>query len=181
MGTLLSMRQLWNTIAPRIAYIVASMAGIGRVGAMPGTVASIVAVPILLVFHAILPGHLLGRIGAMAIAFVLLWLLSLWAVDRSTSGPNRDQRWVVIDEFLGMYIALLPMAFKLAHPFFAIVGLVLFRLFDIRKPLGIRKLEGPGTPFSVLSDDIAAGFAAALLFWLFLSLDTLPSVPEFLR
>ncbi len=161
------MRRLKGTVA----HLIATLGGIGHARVMPGTVGSVLAVPLVLLFQSRLPAGVLGRAGVLSLVFILLWILGLWAVHTATEEPHRDRRWVVIDEFLGMYVSLIPLAFRPAHPFFALVALLLFRLLDIRKPFGIRSLERSGTAFSVLSDDLAAGFLTAVLFWLFLAAD----------
>jgi len=44
-----------------------------------------------------------------------------------------------------------------------LAGLFLFRLFDIAKPFGIRKLEKLSGGWGVMLDDLLAGFYANLL------------------
>jgi phosphatidylglycerophosphatase A len=70
---------------------------------------------------------------------------------------NQDPREVVIDEVCGILVT-----------FFAVpvdgrtlmVGFVLFRLFDIWKPLGIRSVEKWGGAWGVMADDLLAGLYA---------------------
>jgi phosphatidylglycerophosphatase A len=68
---------------------------------------------------------------------------------------------VVIDEVAGMWISLLLV--PLTGPRL-VAGLVLFRFFDIAKPLFIRRLEKLPGGLGVMLDDVLAGlYANALL------------------
>ena len=70
---------------------------------------------------------------------------------------GKDHGRVVIDEVAGMCITLLfvPVTLK-----FVLIGLVLFRFFDIVKPLGIRQLEKLPGGWGVMADDVLAGIYA---------------------
>lgn len=74
---------------------------------------------------------------------------------------EKDSRKIVIDEFIGFYVAAFFIP-KTAG--FLIAAFILFRLFDILKPLAIRKLEktlSKGT--GIMADDILAGIYANIL------------------
>jgi len=60
----------------------------------------------------------------------------------------------VIDEVAGMCISLLfiPVTLK-----YIIIALVLFRFFDIVKPLFIKKMEIPPGGWGIILDDVLAG------------------------
>lgn len=68
---------------------------------------------------------------------------------------EKDSKKIVIDEFIGFYVSV----FYLPHTFgYILAAFLLFRFFDILKPLFINRLEirlhdGLG----VMADDIAAG------------------------
>jgi phosphatidylglycerophosphatase A len=66
----------------------------------------------------------------------------------------------VVDEIAGQLVTFIGLPF---HPVLALIGFVLFRLFDIVKPFPIRKLEKtvPGGG-GVVADDVAAGLYANL-------------------
>jgi phosphatidylglycerophosphatase A len=49
--------------------------------------------------------------------------------------------------------------------YYYLPALILFRLFDIFKPLGIRKLDKMQSDWSVMLDDILAGVYALITFW----------------
>ena len=71
------------------------------------------------------------------------------------------------DEVAGQYVALsvlpyLPVESPSEKLSLWILAFLLFRIFDIWKPLGIRRLEKLPEGWGVLMDDIAAGIVAAL-------------------
>ena len=76
---------------------------------------------------------------------------------------RKDPGAVVIDEAAGQYAALsvLPWLPQTWTPW--ILAFLLFRLFDILKPFGIRKLEEKPGGWGVLLDDVAAGILAAVI------------------
>ncbi|MEO6981354.1 MAG: phosphatidylglycerophosphatase A, partial [Mucilaginibacter sp.] len=61
---------------------------------------------------------------------------------------------VVIDEVAGMCISLLFTPVELKY---VITALVLFRFFDIVKPLFIRKMEKVPSGWGIMMDDVLAG------------------------
>ena len=84
---------------------------------------------------------------------------------------SKDPGAVVIDEVAGQYVTLSVIPFISASfqpsslvPW--IVAFGLFRLLDVLKPLGIRRLETLPEGWGVLLDDIAAGAGAAVLLYL---------------
>ncbi len=76
------------------------------------------------------------------------------------NAKQNDPREIVIDEFLGMIIALL----FVPHSVGAVGGaFVLFRIFDIITPPPISRLESWEGAKGVMADDIAAGLIANVL------------------
>lgn len=114
---------------------------------------------------AILPWLLLRELSLAAnlAVIVLGFLLGVWACERASRALGvDDHRALVWDEFVGLWIALLP---ALLAPWWAIVlGFALFRLFDVWKPWPIREFDrrlhgGLG----VMVDDVVAGMFAAVV------------------
>jgi phosphatidylglycerophosphatase A len=111
---------------------------------------------------------------------LLLIPVTLWGVHLSTRAceyfkvvqnspfaklrrPNPhegDPDQVVIDEFVGQWITLLAAS----HNVLSFLGAVLvFRLFDITKPLGVRTLEKLPGGWGIMLDDVLAGVWGAIL------------------
>ena len=131
-----------------------------------------------------------GTWGAAA-ALVPAWLLALWmpayfepvllvliaggtwigargsAFMAAEWGGDPSQ--TVLDEIVGMWIAIL---FVPATWPWWLTAFLLFRLFDIFKPFGIRRLESVPNGWGVMLDDVLAGIYSniilqvALLIWL---------------
>jgi len=128
--------------------------GAGLAPRAPGTVGSLLALPVYLVlapFSA--PGYL--------VLLVVLLLIGVWATGRCERELGvHDHPGIVFDEIVGQLIALFPAP---VHWFWLLTGFGLFRLFDIWKPWPIRWLNHriPGG-WGIMLDDVAAGIAAAL-------------------
>lgn len=132
--------------------------GSGLSPVAPGTVGSLAA---LLPWWFILRG-LPTWVYAIVVlaAFALGVWVSRWAVERlRLSDPGA----VVWDEFVGMWVALLPWSFVRGSGWWPAAGFVLFRVFDIAKPWPVswadRRVKGG---FGVMLDDLLAGVYAAL-------------------
>jgi phosphatidylglycerophosphatase A len=142
----------------RWAFAVATVSGIGYLKPGPGTWASIAAVLLWAIAarlvhlapHALLAALLSG----IAIALVLGIPASTLAARQS---GRHDPGFVVIDEVIGQWIALLFCPPDWAH---ALIALILFRLFDILKPPPARQLERLPEGWGIVFDDVAAGLYA---------------------
>ena len=79
---------------------------------------------------------------------------------------RRDPGEVILDEFMAMPLCFLgwPALARPQGPWPAwavfIAGFLLFRLFDIAKPLGIRRLQDLPGGWGIVVDDVAAALAA---------------------
>ena len=76
-----------------------------------------------------------------------------------------DPREVVADELAGQAVTFLTIG-KITNSQiwpFAILGFLLFRIFDIIKPWPIRKLEKLHKGWGILADDLLAGLYAAIV------------------
>jgi phosphatidylglycerophosphatase A len=94
------------------------------------------------------------------LVIALVFALGMW----TTASVQRrygvvDDGAIVIDEFVGQWLALLALP---QEPLLAAAGFGLFRLFDIWKPGPIRFLERRlGGALGVMADDVLAGLIAA--------------------
>ena len=129
--------------------------GSGLVPRIPGTVGTLVGIP-LVVVAAPLP--ILGYLGLVAIFFIL----GIWLCRQTTRYLGvHDHPVIVWDEVVGYMIAMTgaPMNW-----WSIIAGFVLFRLFDILKPWPIRWLDqNVEGGFGIMVDDAAAGIYTAML------------------
>jgi phosphatidylglycerophosphatase A len=138
----------------RLAWIVATVGGIGLVPLAGGTVASVAA---------LLAGAGLMRFPpwSLAIAAVLATAGGLWAVR--ALGAEDDPGWVVIDEVAGQWIAML--ALHNDRPIGLLAAFALFRLLDIAKPGPVAWADRQKSAAGVMGDDLVAGGLAAAVLW----------------
>lgn len=137
--------------------------GSGLTPKAQGTFGSLAAiVPWLLLRDLSVPAWL----GIIVVAFAI----GVWACDVAGRilGVD-DHRSLVWDEFVGLWITLLP---ALVAPWWALIaGFLLFRVFDIWKPWPIawfdRRVKGG---FGVMLDDVIAGIFAGIVLYLVLLL-----------
>jgi len=144
---------------------IATFGFVGLIPFAPGTFGSLAALPFA--WLLIVGTGPVGVIVASALVFGLGW----WATGLETAGAgDHDPGEIVIDEVVGQWLAVLPMAFGVTvignFGVTLVVGFVLFRAFDILKPFPISWADGLHTPFGVMFDDVLAGLAAALCLWI---------------
>ena len=93
-------------------------------------------------------------------AALLVFLLGTWSADALEQEWGKDPSRVVADEVVGMWISLLWV--PLSWPYL-LTGFVLFRIFDIWKPLYVRSMERLPGGWGVMMDDVLAGLYANLV------------------
>ncbi|NWG14432.1 MAG: phosphatidylglycerophosphatase A [Acidobacteria bacterium] len=142
----------------RLSLMVATGCGLGYLPAAPGTFASIAAA--LVYYGAYLrtggipPDVHVSALGAITVLGVL-------ASDNVVRNRGlHDPSFIVIDEIAGQLASfvLLPV-----RPSLILAGVILFRIFDIWKPFGIRRLESLENGVGVLADDLAGGLLTCAL------------------
>ena len=97
---------------------------------------------------------------------IVLTALGTWATQRLMPFWGDDPSRVVADEMVGVWIPLLAcptLSEGGAAWAYCIAAFVLFRLFDIFKPLGIRKIDRMKGAFYVMADDILAGIYSLII------------------
>ena len=93
---------------------------------------------------------------------IAITLAGVWSSGIVEKIWGKDPSRVVIDEVAGMCISLLFIPVELKY---VITALVLFRFFDIVKPLFIRKMERFPSGWGIMMDDILAGVYTNLLLY----------------
>ncbi|MEO8886878.1 MAG: phosphatidylglycerophosphatase A [Mucilaginibacter sp.] len=135
--------------------LTATVFGIGYIGKGAGTVAAIACcICWYMAWAGNYPGHIAVIITGLIIA------VGIWSGNKVEPIWGKDHGSVVIDEVAGMCISLL---FIPATLYNIIVALMLFRIFDIFKPLFIKNLETLKGGWGVMMDDVLAGIYANLL------------------
>lgn len=137
--------------------VLGSVFGLGFFPFMPGTFASMICAAGAFVLFRDTEISLLPDIGIL----LILVLLSISAASAlSRSGDEWDPSWFVMDEFAGMWMALLGLP-KGNIPVI-VTAWLLFRIFDILKPWFIRRVDNMDFPAAFVLDDLLAAVPAWL-------------------
>ena len=138
----------------RVIFLLASGLGAGYCPVAPGTIGTLVAIPIFLVFSRIPFPIYEGTL-------LTFFFLSSWISEKAQNAWGRkDHPRIVIDEILGFLVTMLwvPTTVLLS-----VLGFFLVRFFDIVKPPPIRLAEKVRGGFGVVLDDVLAGIYANIV------------------
>lgn len=90
----------------------------------------------------------------------VVFVLGTWAANHLSVPGDEDPKRVVIDEWVGVWITV---AFLPATWVWLLAGFILFRVLDILKPLGVRRLEKLHGGVGIMLDDVGAGVIGAII------------------
>lgn len=142
-----------------LKIVLGTLFGSGLLPKAPGTWGSLFTLPLVYAAYLIHPSF--GVAGLV----LLSSLISLWATDACVEKFGDDPGQFVIDETAGQAVVFLFTSFHysyLDNSGLLLSGFILFRIFDIFKPLGIVRLEKLPGKFGILTDDLAAGVYALI-------------------
>ncbi len=128
--------------------------GAGTSPVAPGTLGTLVAIPLFLVFQGL---SLVAYLGIT----VILFLVGIWICDRTSRDLGaQDPGGIVWDEIVGYLVTMIAAP---AGWGWMVAGFVFFRFFDILKPWPIglidRRVKGG---IGIMLDDALAGFFSLL-------------------
>ena len=137
-------------------HFIATLGGIGKIPIAPGTWGSIFA---FLVFIYI--SHYVD----MLIVVILSIPFSIWICEKASLNLiEKDHKSIVIDELVGIWIALVPALYlstQTSRTSYAVLALIFFRLFDILKPFPISYFDKNfKNGLGIVLDDLIAGIMA---------------------
>ena len=145
--------------------LITTSLGLGYSPIAPGTVGAL---------GGCLIAWLVGQVTVLypivlAFLIILFFFLGVHSSNRMEPIWGKDPSKIVIDEVVGMWIALwlIPPGFS-----YMVTAFVLFRFFDIYKPLYIRKMEALKGGWGVMMDDVVAGIYANVIIQLFFLVKT---------
>jgi phosphatidylglycerophosphatase A len=150
--------------APLWATLIATFFGAGRLKPGPGTWGSLATVIVWALASSRIP--VVHRTGATIIAAAVVTIIGIPAATLAARASGlKDPQFVVIDEVAGQLVTLIavPLAWKTF-----LVGLILFRVFDMWKPFPIRRLERLPEGTGIVVDDLGAGVYALAVMHLLL-------------
>ena len=140
-------------------HFIASLGGIGLIPFAPGTFGSIFAWMI-----SIFLSHFIN----MLILTIISIFFGIWICDKAIENLiEKDHESIVIDELVGMWISLIPAIYITSSQkeriIYAILAIVLFRLFDILKPYPISYYDKKfKNGFGIVLDDCIAGIFSGI-------------------
>lgn len=130
--------------------------GIGYIGKGSGTVAAVATCVVWYYAQVGFPTQIIAPL----LVTLLITLQGIRSANVVEAIWGKDHQRVVIDEIAGMCITLI---FIPLSPKYIFTGLLLFRFFDIVKPLFIRRLEAWPGGLGVMADDVLAGIYANII------------------
>lgn len=144
---------------PLIPVILATGFGSGFSPFAPGTAGALLATVIWMGYTLVLPSS--TCVVLTVILTLLFTVVGIWATNKVIPFWGEDPHQVVIDEMVGVWIPLI--AAPASNIWYALASFVLFRFFDIAKPLGVRQMERLPGGIGVMADDILAGIYSLLI------------------
>lgn len=103
-----------------------------------------------------------GQPWLFLMAAIVVTPAAIWSATRASGITGRkDPQIVVVDEVVGQWVAL--SAIPSLDWRWGAAAFVLFRIFDIRKPWPVRRLEALPGGTGIVMDDLAAGAWAAVV------------------
>ena len=150
---------IWPKFLPTATvYALARLGPIGRKLPAPGTWGSVAGLLYFTVFF-----YPIGIFGNLIFSAVGAYLAVALCGEAEFRLGRKDPGEVILDEFVAMPLCFLGWPALVGPlPAWAIflIGLALFRLFDIVKPFGIKRLQDLPAGWGVVVDDLAAALAA---------------------
>lgn len=151
--------------APLFHNFIATGFGSGYSPIAPGTAGALLA---MLIWwgYSLLFSHCISILVLTFIVIVVFTFAGVWSSSVVEKYWGEDPSRVVVDEMVGTWIALLAVP-EGAHWGYMLAAFVLFRFFDIVKPLGVRKMESLPSGFGIMADDILAGIYGFIVIYLY--------------
>ena len=138
---------------PFLPMLIGTGFGSGFSPVAPGTAGALLAFGVWYALSFLVPASvLLWLTVVLALVFTVA---GVWAANRLEQAWGEDPSRVVVDEMVGCWITLL--AAPAGHLWYGLAAFGLFRLFDIWKPLGIRRMENLPGGIGVMMDDVLSG------------------------
>lgn len=141
----------------RLAVVISSGFGAGFLKPGPGTWGTAVA---FLISALIYVSGVSDDFFIPVILTLLFYAAGLWSIGMLEDDWEDDDQRIVVDEMIGYWITIIMIPVSWTS---LILAFFLFRIFDIIKPLGIRRFDEIKTNWAVLVDDVVAGIYANIM------------------
>ena len=133
----------------------ATVAYSGLIPIAPGTIGTLVA----MVVYLLLPIEIVSHHYFWILPFVAFFP-AVHLASKAEQDMEKDDKRIVIDEFVGYFYAILFLPRTLLT---ALIALLLFRFFDIIKPEPVNCLQKLPKGWGIMADDVMAGIYANLI------------------
>ena len=141
----------------KINKIIASGLGTGYFPVAPGTAGSVLGIILIWLVNYCLIFSISDSSLVLVLDSVAIFLITFFGYFSIKSVHKvwkHDASEIVIDEIAGVMIAAFAVPFNWKY---YLAALLLFRFFDILKPLYIKRIDRMKNNWSVMLDDILAG------------------------
>ncbi|MCG2590484.1 MAG: phosphatidylglycerophosphatase A [Bacteroidetes bacterium] len=140
-----------------IRLAIGTLFGTGNLPIAPGTWGSLFTLPMIYAAEYFIPN--LG----IPLLFAACFVLSLYSASAAMKQYGQDPAQFVMDECAGQSLVFILGGFSFTFTgdvLLLVFGFLLFRFFDILKPLGVDKLQNLPGEIGILADDLLAGVYA---------------------
>ena len=152
----------------KVYKLIATAFGSGYSPFAPGTAGSIVGIGLFFIANLLFAYWGCNHITLLFLEvslIILVFLLGTYSIKKVHTIWENDAPKIVIDEVVGVWIAAFALPLRWEY---YLAALILFRFFDIVKPLFIRRIDAMQGHWSVMIDDVVAGIYAAIVLQLIL-------------
>lgn len=146
----------------KISIIFCTSFGIGYLTKFPGTLASLIILPII--WYLKITFNFLTLLNLLLIFIFFSFIFVKISINNI---KNKDPNYIIIDEYIGQFVTLLFCEQTIINFF---LGFILFRFFDIFKPFPINYFDKLNNAFGLIMDDIVAGLFAAFFIYIIINL-----------
>jgi phosphatidylglycerophosphatase A len=143
------------TFKNKVILFIATGAGLGKIPFAPGTFGTLAGILFVFILKIINPGYETFCV----VAFIIF---AIWIADEAEKVlKQKDPGCIVIDEIAGYIVTMVGISLSIST---IAAGFVIFRLFDILKPMPVKYFEknfkgGSG----IVLDDVVAGLLSSLV------------------
>jgi phosphatidylglycerophosphatase A len=153
----------WPRFLPSNTVIsVATLGAVGQRLPAPGTWGSFAGL-----LYYIVCFFNVGTFGNIVLSLIGAYLAVGFCGEAEFRMGKKDPGEVILDEFVAIPLCFLGRGHLVDGPLplwgVLIAGFLLFRLFDITKPLGISRLQNLNAGWGIVVDDTVAALAACLV------------------
>ena len=140
----------------KISYIFSTSFGVGDSKLFPGTLASLITLPIVWLIKDFF------SLNFFLIVLLFYSIISYFLIKICIKNvTNKDPKYIVADEHIGQSIALI---FCDQNIFDYLFSFILFRFFDIVKPFPINLIDKKvKNAYGVILDDVLAGIFVCII------------------